>query len=266
MSDLINMSYNLIRNGKFYRSLVKLVVIQKGNSMEKGQKKRKNDKIVTIILLFAVVVGCAWYFNLGGARIRLQASSTVELPTQALDSDSNVLVVYFTAAENSDVDAVSSASVTVVDGVAKGNVRAVADEIAAYTGGDLFSIQTSVKYSGNVNSLIDYAQNEQNENARPELTTHIENLDKYDTVFIGYPTWWYDLPQVMYSFFDEYDFSGKTIIPFNSANGSRFSGTIETIQNLEPNATVITDGLSVHQRDVSNSKQEVEVWLKGLGL
>jgi flavodoxin len=58
-----------------------------------------------------------------------------------------------------------------------------------------------------------------------------------------YPTWWYDLQQVMYSFFDEYDFSGKTIIPFNSANGSRFSSTIRTIQSLEPNATVITDGL-----------------------
>jgi flavodoxin len=68
----------------------------------------------------------------------------------------------------------------------------------------------------------------------------------------------------MYSFFDEYDFSGKTIIPFNSANGSRFSGTISTIQKLEPNATVITDGLSVHQNNVSRSKSEVASWLKGI--
>jgi flavodoxin len=81
----------------------------------------------------------------------------------------------------------------------------------------------------------------------------------------GYPTWWYDLPQVMYSFFDEYDFSGKTIVPFNSANGSQFSGTIGTIQKLEPDATVITDGLSVHQNDVGNAKSEVQEWLKGLG-
>jgi flavodoxin len=144
-------------------------------------------------------------------------------------------------------------------------VRAIADDIAEYTGGDLFSIQTSVAYSGNISSLIDYAQDEQDEDARPELTTHIENLDQYDTIFIGYPTWWYDLPQVMYSFFDEYDFSGKTIVPFNSANGSRFSGTIGTIQQLEPDADVITEGLSVHQNNVSNAKSEVEKWLKGLG-
>jgi flavodoxin len=231
-------------------------------------KKGKTDKIritILVIVLLAVCVGSAWYFNIGGVKVRMQASSTAEIPTQALDSDSKILVVYFTAAENSDVDATSSASVTVVDGVAKGNVRAIADEIAAYMGGDLFSIQTSVAYSGNINSLIDYAQDEQDEDARPELTTHIENLDQYDTVFIGYPTWWYDLPQVMYSFFDEYDFSEKTIIPFNSANGSRFSGTIQTIQQLEPDATVITDGLSVHQNNVSNAKSEVEEWLKGLG-
>jgi hypothetical protein len=98
-----------------------------------------------------------------------------------------ILVAYFTAAENSDVDAMSSASVTTIDGEAKGNVQAIADEIAAYTGGDLFSIQTSVEYPGDIDDLIDYAQDEQDADERPELTTHIENLDKYDTVFIGYP-------------------------------------------------------------------------------
>jgi flavodoxin len=236
--------------------------------MEKEKKKGKINKariIILVIVLLAVCAGSAWYFNVGGIRVRMQASLTAEVPTQALNSDSKILVVYFTVAENSDVDVMSSASVTVVDGVAKGNVRAVADEIAAYTGGDLFSIQTSVQYSGNINSLIDYAQDEQDEDARLELTTHIENLDQYDTIFIGYPTWWYDLPQVMYSFFDEYDFSGKTLVPFNSANGSQFSGTIGTIQELEPDAAVITDGLSVHQNDVDDAKSEVEEWLKELG-
>jgi flavodoxin len=236
---------------------------QKINSQKR--KRNKTGIIILVIVLLAVCVGSAWYFYIGGVRVRMQASSSAEIPTQATDSDSKILVAYFTAAENSDVDAMSSASVSVVDGVAKGNVRAIADEIAAYTGGDLFSIQTSVEYSGNINSLINYAEDEQDENARPELTTHIENLDQYDTIFIGYPTWWYDLPQVMYSFFDEYDFSGKTIIPFNSANGSQFSGTIGTIQKLEPNATVNTNGLSVHQNKVDDAKTEVEEWLKELG-
>lgn len=195
--------------------------------------------------------------------MRLTADSEAEIPIQT--TDSNILIVYFTAAENSDVDAISSASVTVVDGVAKGNVRAVADMIHEYTGGDLYSIQTSVRYPGNGNKLIDYASEEQNNDARPELTSHIESFEQYDVVFIGYPTWWYDLPQVMYSFFDEYDFSGKTIIPFNSANGSQFSGTIGTIQQLEPEAKVITDGLSVHQNRVSRAQSEVEDWIKRLG-
>lgn len=224
----------------------------------------KKVKILTaFILLAAAVIGIVFYMNIGGVRVRLTAGSQAEIPVQT--TDSSILIVYFTAAENSDVDVVSSASVTVVDGVAKGNVRAVADMIKEYTEGDIYSIQTSVKYPGNGNDLIDYASDEQNKDVRPELTSHIENFDSYDIVFVGYPTWWYDMPQVMYSFFDEYDFSGKTIIPFNSANGSRFSGTIETIQKLEPEAEVVTDGLSVHQNSVSGAAEDVEDWLKKLG-
>lgn len=82
---------------------------------------------------------------------------------------------------------------------------------------------------------------------------------------MGYPTWWYDLPQVMYSFFDEYDFSGKTIIPFNSHNGSRFSGTIETIAELEPEAEVITAGFTVNERDVADAGADIADWLHEMG-
>lgn len=82
---------------------------------------------------------------------------------------------------------------------------------------------------------------------------------------IGYPTWWYDMPQVLYSFFDEYDFSGKTIIPFNTHNGSRFSGTIETIQDLEPDTTVITDGLTISENDIPDAESDVNSWLEELG-
>lgn len=177
-------------------------------------------------------------------------------------SSSNILIAYFAVAENSDVDASASASVT-SDG--RGRIKALADMIQISTGGDLFSIQTSVDYPGDGGELVDYAQKEQDDNARPELTDHIENLDDYDVIFIGYPTWWYDLPQVMYSFFDEYDFSGKTIVPFNSANGSRFSETIDTIKELEPNANVIEDGISVDERDVEGAADEVKEWVEGLG-
>ena len=201
--------------------------------------------------------------GVGNQEDNMSAEDRAQMETADTDG-SNILIAFFTAGENSDVDVVSSASVTTVDGEAKGRLRAVADMIQTHTGGTLFSIQTSVDYPGDGGALIDYAAEEQEEDARPELTSHIENPDDYDVIFVGYPTWWYDMPQALYSFFDEYDFSGKTIIPFNVHNGSRFSGTIETIQDLEPDAEVITDGFTVSERDVAGAAGDVADWLGGL--
>ena len=202
--------------------------------------------------------------GVGNQEDNMSAEDRAQMETADTDG-SNILIAYFAAGENSDVDVVSSASVTTVDGEAKGRLRAVADMIQTQTGGTLFSIQTSVDYPGDGGALIDYAAEEQEEDARPELTSHIENPDDYDVIFVGYPTWWDDMPQALYSFFDEYDFSGKTIIPFNVHNGSRFSGTIETIQDLEPDAEVITDGFTVSERDVAGAAGDVADWLGGLG-
>lgn len=193
------------------------------------------------------------------------AESTEKPGSEVSGEGNNILIAYFTAAENSGVDAASSASYSNVNGKAKGRIRALADMIQAETGGELFSIQTSVVYPSDGGELINYADQEQSDNARPELTSHIENLDAYDTIFVGYPNWWYDMPQALYSFFDEYDFGGKTIIPFNSHNGSRFSDTIETIQELEPNANVITDGFTVNERDVPDAASDIAEWIDGLG-
>lgn len=200
-----------------------------------------------------------------------QQESDAQISTQepeeggdAVSGGSHILIAYFTAAENSGVDAIASASYTTIDGQAVGRVRAVADMIQENVGGDLFSIRTSVVYPTDGGELIDYAAQEQDENARPELTSHIENLDQYDTIFIGYPNWWADLPMAVYSFFDEYDFTGKTIIPFNVHNGSRFSRTIQTIEELEPDATVIEDGFTVSEQTVAEAAPDVAQWLENL--
>lgn len=196
----------------------------------------------------------------------MQPNTSEQVESSNAGSDgSNILIAYFTAAENSGVDAIASASYTTIDGQAVGRVRAVADMIQENVGGDLFSIHTSVVYPTDGGELIDYAAEEQDENARPELTSHIDNLDQYDTIFIGYPNWWADLPMAVYSFFDEYDFSGKTIIPFNVHNGSRFSRTIQTIEELEPNATVIEDGFTVSEQTVDQAAPDVAEWLENLG-
>ena len=194
-----------------------------------------------------------------------RADDTKNAQTEEKQESGKILIAYFTAAENSGVDAVSSASYTTIGGTAVGRLRAVADMIQENTDGDLFSIQIAVVYPSDGGELIDYAAEEQDENARPELTSHIEDLDQYGTIFVGFPTWWYDMPQALYSFFDEYDFSGKTIIPFNVHNGSRFSGTIDTIKELELDATVVEDGFTVSERDVAEASEDVAEWLNGLG-
>lgn len=187
-------------------------------------------------------------------------------PSAAPDNnESKILIAYFTAAENSGVDAVASASYSMVNGEPVGRLRAIANMIQSETGGELFSIRTSVVYPADGGELIDYAAEEQRNNARPELTSHIDDLDKYDTIFVGYPNWWADLPQVMYSFFNEYDFSGKTIIPFNVHNGSRLSGTVNTIKELEPDANVVEDAFTINERNVPDAASEVKEWLGGLG-
>lgn len=230
-------------------------------------------KVLAIVLTMAVLsslTACGDNNSADGGNTNTEnnQSNTMNKDSkseQSVSTDGKVLVAYFAVAENSDVDAISSASVSDVNGQKKGRMTALAEMIQEKTGGELFSIKTSVKYPGDGGKLIEYAQEEQDQDARPELTSHIDNLDDYSVIFVGFPTWWYDLPQIMYSFFDEYDFSGKTIIPFNSHNGSQFSGTIETIQKLEPDATVVTDGFTVNERDVPEAKSDIDAWLEKLG-
>ena len=97
------------------------------------------------------------------------------------------------------------------------------------------------------------------------MTSHIKNLDDYDIIFVGFPNWWYDMPMPLYSFFDEYDFSGKTIIPFCTHGGSGFSDAIKTIRSLEKNTTVL-NGYAIERDKVPESEEGVNKWLKKINL
>ena len=90
-------------------------------------------------------------------------------------------------------------------------------------------------------------------------------FDDYDVVFVGYPIWWSDMPQILYTFFDTYDFSGKTIIPFSTHGGSSFAGTPRTIAALEPDA-VMLDGLTISRDNIQDARQEIIDWVDGLNL
>lgn len=146
-----------------------------------------------------------------------------------------------------------------------GNTESVANEIQAQTGADIFEIVPAEPYTDDYNTLLDIAQEEQAEGARPAIADTVENFDQYDVVYFGYPNWWGDMPMILYTFLDEYDFSGKTIAPFVTSGGSGFSGTIGTIESMEPDA-VITEGLSVGSSLAADPGSAVAEWLSGIGM
>lgn len=154
---------------------------------------------------------------------------------------------------------------------ATGNTEQAANYIAQVTGGDLFALEPVEPYTtedlnySNEDSRVSYEH--ENPDARQvELTAStVENWEEYDTIFLGYPNWWGDMPQALYTFLEEYDFSGKTIIPFTTHGGSGFSRTISTIAELQPGANVVEQGLSISRNSVTDAQSDVENWVAGLG-
>ena len=147
-----------------------------------------------------------------------------------------------------------------------GTAKIVAEEIAKQTGADIREIIPEVPYDGNrdhYNALLRVAQTEHDTNARPAIKEQLPIAD-YDRIYIGYPMWCYTFPMIIYTLFDQYDFSGKTIIPFNTHMGSRDGGTYQTIRELAPKAEVLT-GLPVEMSDAENGPADaVAKWLGSL--
>lgn len=179
---------------------------------------------------------------------------------------SNILIAYFSVMETDGVDTVAGASRVAVNGEVLGNNEYIAQIIQRETGGDLFAIETVQDYPATHDPLLEFAYDEKASNARPELATHIENPGSYDVIFLGFPNWNADLPMPLYTFLEEYDFGGKTIIPFTTHGGSGFSRTIQTISELQPDATVISEGLSISRNSVSRAESDVADWVNGLNL
>ena len=148
-----------------------------------------------------------------------------------------------------------------------GNTESVAMRIAERVDADVFEIETVQEYPEDYDELLDYARNEQRSDARPELSAHIDDIERYDVIFLGYPNWWGDMPMPLYSFLDEYDLSGKTIMPFVTSGGSGFSRTIRSIESAEPDAAVL-DGLSIRDRRVhdSSTDRSISEWIEESGL
>ena len=153
--------------------------------------------------------------------------------------------------------------------ITKGNTAIVADAIAEITGGDKFEIKTVKPYPHDYRETTDIAKKEQQDNARPEIVGKPANLKDYYTVFLGYPIWWSDLPMAVYTFLENNDFNGKTIIPFCTSAGSYMTGKESRIADHAKGATVLNKGLGLpgrlSQDDPKTVKAEVEHWLKEIG-
>lgn len=238
---------------------------------------KKILRILLAVILTAALTACSGNDSKtpsGGVIERPQQSQNTsdnQNNNQSDESDQNnasegskILITYFTVPETDGVDTVANASRVAKDGKVIGNTEFIASIIQETLGGDLFAIETVQEYPGSHSPLLEFAYNEKSNNARPELSSHIENLSEYDVIFVGFPNWNADLPMPLYTFFEEYDFSGKILIPFVTHGGSGFSSTIRTIKNLEPNATVVEEGLSVSRNNVANAENDVKGWAESL--
>lgn len=146
-----------------------------------------------------------------------------------------------------------------------GNTQGIAEEIQRQTGADLFEIQLVEPYSSDYSTVLDQAQQDQNEQARPELSTHVENMEQYDTIILGYPNWWASIPMPIASFREEYDFSGKTILPFCSHGGGGLGQSQTAIAKLVPDA-VMAEGLAIHYSGGPGMADDVVAWLDENGI
>ena len=185
-------------------------------------------------------------------------------PSDAPDSAGNVLVAYFSWAENAvladDVDAVASPSV-----ISPGNVQQLAGWVQEITGGALFSIRVTDPYPSDWDDCLTRANRERGENARPELAENVENLDNYDVVFLGYPNWWYGVPMALLSFLENNDLSGKQVYLFCSHGTGGLANSVEIITQALPGSEISDNIFDCYEEEAPGSQAEIERWLTELG-
>ena len=172
------------------------------------------------------------------------AEEPAESETSTTGDSSSVLITYFSWS---------------------GNTEQVAQIIQQETGGDLFEIAPATAYTDDYNELLDIAQQEQSDDARPELAGQVENWEQYDTIFVGYPNWWSDAPMAVYTFVESYDWSGKTLVPFNTSASGGFGRSLSGLEESASGASIL-EGISFTECTLGDAQGEVAAWLDELGL
>ena len=209
--------------------------------------------IIILLTILLIILG----LGISEVTAMSDAETTANNILNADNGDSDTLIVYFSrTGENYNVG-----------NVEVGNTAMVASYIKEYLKCDSFEIVPMDKYPENYDECTKLASKEKDDNARPKIDGKIDNFDSYKTVFIGYPIWWGDLPMIMYTFMEEYDLDGKTVIPFNTHEGSGDAETYDAIKEKLPSAKVNTNGLALDGKTArsEDGKQQTIDWLKQLG-
>ncbi len=197
-------------------------------------------------------------------NIEEEVNTVPETEEDGNASNGNVLVAYFSWADNAiledDVDAVASPSV-----IPPGNVQQLAGWVQEETGGDLFSIRVTDPYPSDWDECLSRANEERGEDARPELEERVENLDDYDTVFLGYPNWWYGVPMPLLTFLEENDLSGKQVYLFCSHGTGGLANSVEIITEAAPDAVISDNIFDCYEEDASSSQEDIQNWVAETG-
>ncbi len=178
-------------------------------------------------------------------------------------SKGKILVAYFSWADNAlpdDVDAMTSPSVTV-----PGNVAQLASWVGEETGGELFPIQVEDPYPSDWDGCLDRANQEKGNGTHPALKAKVENLEEYDTVYLGYPNWWYSCPMAIFSFLEENDLSGKQVYLFCSHGTGGLASSVQDISAALRDADISENVFDVYEEDAASAKKEIVEWLKSIG-
>ena len=216
----------------------------------------KKFLILMLSLMTIFFAGCGEEKISDSEKTPAPEKNSSALENKNATSDKKILVAYFSRAdENYNVGNIS-----------KGNTKIVAEIIAEKVGADIFEIKPVKNYPADYTECTEVAKVELQENARPEIVGKVENFSDYDTIFLGYPIWWGDMPMAVYTFLEQEDFSNKTVIPFCTHEGSGLGGTEKFIS--DKTKAKVLDGLairgSVAQNDAEKTKSEVENWLSNL--
>lgn len=163
------------------------------------------------------------------------------------------LVVFYSRADENYVNGM-------IKRLETGNTELAAGIIQQLTGADSFKLEQAQPYSADYNECIEQARADQNRNARPRLVQCPESLDDYDIIYLGYPNYWNTMPMAVFTFLEQFDFSGKIIKPFCTHEGSGLGSSVKDIQTLCPTAKVGT-GLAIRGSSVTKSKETIAQWI-----